>query len=207
MPRVEKGTPRKLKIWLEKAKPAKDDELDLTLTVAGELATLQTWNALEALADPSFEAHVFDLAQSNADERGTTTLYTVRHRRGDLQRAEYAIRCRAETSEEPNDFDGSATMLITGLYKQNTTLLAHVLSQTANGIAPLMKALEVAQARIQQLESERNKQSDDAHKLRNQLFDALEKAKASAGEDDAVFEARLMKLWGLAKMAGFAAKD
>jgi hypothetical protein len=200
MPRAEKGTPRKLRIWLEKSKAQATDEIDLTTSTGGEVTTLATWLVSDAMADPTWEAHVFELCQSNTDERGTTTLYTARHRRGDVQRGQYEMRCKANDAEEGSDFDGSPGMLVQGLYRQNERLLNHVLSQTNTAVAPLMKSLEVAQARIATLEAERAKMADDSHKVRTQLFDALDKAKASAGEADEVFEARLMKIGGMLKM-------
>lgn len=205
MPRAEKGTPRKLRIWLEKTKAQPADEIDLTVSGGADSVILATWNVGEAMADAAWEAHVFELCQTNTDERGQTTMYTARHRRGEHQRGQYEIKCRASEESEASDFDGSPGMLVQGLYRQNERLLNHVLSQTNTAVAPLMKSLEVSQARITQLEAERAKQADDAHKMRSQLFEAIEKAKSTAGESDEVFEKRIYKLLGMAQT--FMGKD
>lgn len=203
MPRAEKGTQRKARIWLDKSKPRPDDEVELSSFVNNEHTVLASWTVADIQSDPAWEAHVFELAQSNADERGCTTSYAIRQLRGGQQRAVYEIRCRASDAEEGSDFDGSPGMLVQGLYRQNERLLSHVLTQTNAAIAPLMKSLEVAQARNASLEAERAKLADELHKVRTQVLDLVEKARSNEPMSDETFENRLTKLFFLAKQAGF----
>jgi len=203
MARSEKGTPRKLRIWLQRCKPIEGDRVELTTGVGGDVVTLAEWDALEVVNDSTFEEHAFEVAQSNAEERGATTLYTVRHRRGERQLGQYEIKCRANDVEPGSDFDGSPGMLVQGLYRQNEKLLQHVISQATANTAPLMKAVETWQSRCMALEAERNRLADDVLALKREISDAMrDLAEARVGESDK-FEARIEKLFMLAQAKGW----
>lgn len=200
MPRAEKGSKRNLKSWLSSSKPRTDDEVDLVQVVGGEHTTLTTWACGDIEKMPEWENHVFTLAQENADERGQTTAFLVRHRRGDAHRGQYELRCKAETTDDADSFDGSSHSLVLGLYKQNEKLLTHVLNQTNSAVLPLMKALESAHARVKQLEDERYQLTDLIAKHRREVNEAIDRAQKAESETDEKFEERITKLIQMGKM-------
>lgn len=203
MARSEKGTPRKLRIWLERCKPAANDRVELTTGVGGDCVTLAEWDAVEASQDATWEEHVFELSATNAEERGQTTLYTVRHRRGERQLGQYELKCKANDVEPGADFDGSQGALVQGLYRQNEKLLAHLIAQANANTAPLMKAIETWQARCMSLELERNRLADEALEMKRTISDAMRDLEAAKHGEADKFEERIGRLFMLAKSNGW----
>lgn len=206
MARAEKGTTRKLRIWLERQTTIEGDEIVFAQIVGGEANVLSRWTIAQA-STPDWEELVFGLAQENANERGTTTLYQVRMVRDDKCRSVYELKCRAEGERDASEFDGSSNSLVQGLYGQNETLLKHILSSQNAAYGPLTKALEFANERMRAVEGERARLADENYKLNAKI--ALLEAKLAEVDDEQMDKIgeRLQQLFVMAKSSGFFPKD
>jgi hypothetical protein len=207
MARAEKGTVRKLRIWLERQRTEATDEIVLCSLVGGDANVISSWPVKDALTGSDWDEHVFDLAQSNANERGSTTLYSIRLMRNDKCRSVYEIKCRADGERDATEFDGSSASLVQGLYHQNDQLLRHILASQNVAVGPLTKALEAANERVRSLESERERLTDENYRMRAKVNELEAKLATVDEEQMDKVEERLGKLFLMAKAHGFLPGD
>lgn len=189
------GTPRKLRLAIEKARPKAEDEIALTTIHLGSTVVLGVWPANDAMNDEGWPAFVIERCQDHANEQQRTTLFEVKLTRGEKQLTSYSIRCKGEGAEEnERHFDGSAESLVKGLYEQNEKLLNHTLSQGKAATEPLVKTIDALHARCNALEKQREELVDENHKLRMRTVELEAKLAETTPEREAIIEQRMMKL-------------
>lgn len=189
------GTPRRLRLWFEKQEPKTGDEIEMVTVVSGQPTTVATWDALSVEKDTAWESAVFELCDAYAKELRRKTLFSVFHRRGERTLGTYSIRIEPNNEEkEDSEFDGSASSLVLGLYKQNDTLLKHLITQQNAATDPLVKALEAMQKRTATLEAERSQLVDKLNEANVEIQRLTLKLGEQGPEAEAAFEGRLMKL-------------